>query len=55
MELFHVGEVNKSVRSTKLNDRSSRSHATLKITIEKKTLMSAEDDVVEDNENNDLA
>ncbi len=55
MELFCVGEVNKSARSTKTNDWSSRSHTILNITIEKKTFMSAQDDVVEDKENNDLA
>lgn len=36
MEVFNVGEKNKSVGSTKMNDRSSRSHAILKIILEKK-------------------
>jgi centromeric protein E len=41
MEVFRVGEANKSIGSTKMNDRSSRSHAILKITIEKKTTFNA--------------
>lgn len=39
MEVFRVGETNKSVGSTKMNDRSSRSHAILKIIIERKTVL----------------
>ena len=39
MEVFRVGETNKSVGSTKMNDRSSRSHAILKIIIERKTIL----------------
>ena len=41
MEVFRVGETNKSVGSTKMNDRSSRSHAILKIIIERKTVLNA--------------
>ncbi|EED96627.1 predicted protein, partial [Thalassiosira pseudonana CCMP1335] len=42
MEVFRVGESNKAVGSTKMNDRSSRSHAILRITIEKKTVLYSE-------------
>ncbi|KAL7519200.1 hypothetical protein ACHAWX_003989 [Stephanocyclus meneghinianus] len=55
MEVFRVGEANKSIGSTKMNDRSSRSHAILKITIEKKTTINTRDDFIEDKENNMLA
>jgi centromeric protein E len=44
MEVFRVGEANKSIGSTKMNDRSSRSHAILKITIEKKTTFNTLDE-----------
>lgn len=37
MEVFMAGEKNKSVGSTKMNDRSSRSHAILSISLERKT------------------
>lgn len=39
MEVFRVGERNKAVGSTKMNDRSSRSHAILKIIVERKTVL----------------
>jgi centromeric protein E len=44
MEVFRAGEANKSIGSTKMNDRSSRSHAILKITIEKKTTFNTLDE-----------
>ncbi|KAL7526397.1 LOW QUALITY PROTEIN: hypothetical protein ACHAXR_003436, partial [Thalassiosira sp. AJA248-18] len=44
MGVFRVGEANKSVGSTKMNDRSSRSHAILKIILERKTVINAVDD-----------
>ena len=50
MEVFEVGEKNKSVGSTKMNDRSSRSHAILTINLERKTVMNHYD-VVDDKEN----
>lgn len=37
MEVFKAGEKNKSVGSTKMNDRSSRSHAILSISLERTT------------------
>ncbi len=37
MDVFTAGEKNKSVGSTKMNDRSSRSHAILSITLERTT------------------
>lgn len=43
MEVFKVGEKNKSVGSTKMNDRSSRSHAILKIILEKKIVFNDEE------------
>eukprot|EP01082_Thalassiosira_pseudonana_P001518 g1452.t1 g1452 contig10:2120624-2124621(-) len=56
MEVFRVGESNKAVGSTKMNDRSSRSHAILRITIEKKTVLYSERGVMgEDKENNEAA
>lgn len=55
MEVFRVGEANKSIGSTKMNDRSSRSHAILKFTIEKKTTINTRDDFIGDKENNMLA
>lgn len=42
MEVFKVGEKNKSVGSTKMNDRSSRSHAILKIILEKNIVFNDE-------------
>ena len=39
IEVFRFGEKNKSVGSTKMNDRSSRSHAILKIVFEKSTVV----------------
>ena len=53
MELFSIGERNKAMASTKMNDRSSRSHAILKITIEKKTMIYAAADRGDDKENNE--
>ena len=44
MTVFQIGEANKSVSSTKMNDRSSRSHAILQITLQKKTTLDADDD-----------
>ena len=44
MTVFQIGEANKSVGSTKMNDRSSRSHAILQITLQKKTTLDADDD-----------
>ncbi|KAL3792726.1 hypothetical protein ACHAWO_002331 [Cyclotella atomus] len=55
MEVFRVGETNKSIGSTKMNDRSSRSHAILRITIEKKTAVNVVEDVGDEKENNELA
>lgn len=56
MEVFRVGESNKAVGSTKMNDRSSRSHAILRITIEKKTVLYSERGVMgEDKENSEAA
>lgn len=50
MEVFKFGEKNKSVGSTKMNDRSSRSHAILTINLERKTVMNHYD-AVDDKEN----
>jgi centromeric protein E len=36
MKVFKIGEKNKAVGSTKMNDRSSRSHAILKIAIDRR-------------------
>ena len=56
MQVFRVGEANKSVGSTKMNDRSSRSHAILKLTIEKKTTFNGPlSDLGDEKENNELA
>lgn len=56
MEVFRVGEANKSMGSTKMNDRSSRSHAILRITIEKKTTaVGVVEDGGDEKENNELA
>ena len=44
MTVFQIGEANKSVGSTKMNDRSSRSHAILQITLQKKTTLDADND-----------
>ena len=41
MEVFRVGERNKAVGSTKMNHRSSRSHAIFKIMLEKRTSLNA--------------
>ena len=49
MDVFKVGELNKSVGSTKMNERSSRSHAILSINLEKKTVL--KNDMDEDKEN----
>ena len=52
MDVFRHGEANKSVESTKMNDRSSRSHAILKIIMERKTILNTKsDDDVYDKEN----
>ena len=53
MQVFRVGEANKSVGSTKMNDRSSRSHAILKIILERTTTLHTSDDdaTAEDKEN----
>ena len=53
MQVFTVGEANKSVGSTKMNDRSSRSHAILKIILERTTTLHTSDDdaTAEDKEN----
>ena len=50
MKVFRDGEKNKSVGSTKMNERSSRSHAILQITVEKKTVLNARG-AVDDKEN----
>lgn len=55
MEVFRVGEANKSMGSTRMNDRSSRSHAILRITIEKKTEVNVVEDMGDEKENNELA
>jgi len=44
MEVFRIGETNKSVGCTKMNDRSSRSHVIFQITLQKKTTLDADDD-----------
>ena len=44
MEVFRIGEANKSVGCTKMNDRSSRSHAILQITLQRKTTLDADDE-----------
>ena len=55
MQVFRVGEANKSMGSTKMNDRSSRSHAILQITVEKKTTFNAPaEDYGDEKENNEL-
>lgn len=52
MSVFRSGEANKSVGSTRMNDRSSRSHAILKITVDRTTAL---DPYGEDKENADCA
>lgn len=37
MEVFRIGETNKSIGCTKMNDRSSRSHVIFQVTLQKKT------------------
>jgi centromeric protein E len=54
MKIFKAGEKKRSVGSTKMNDRSSRSHAILSITLERKTTTSAPKyDADEQKENSD--
>ena len=53
MQVFRDGEAHKSVGSTKSNDRSSRSHAIFRITVEKKTEIHGHDTC--DKENGDIA
>ena len=54
MKIFNAGEQKRSVGSTKMNDRSSRSHAILSITLERKTTTSAPKyDANEQKENSD--
>ena len=50
MKIFKDGEKNKAVGSTKMNDRSSRSHSILKIAFERKVVSSTAFDA-EDKEN----
>lgn len=49
MEVFRIGEANKSVGCTKMNDRSSRSHVIFQVTLQKKTAVHD----MEDKENDD--
>jgi len=44
MEVFRIGETNKSIGCTKMNDRSSRSHVIFQITLRKKTTFTADDE-----------
>jgi centromeric protein E len=54
INIFKAGEKKRSVGSTKMNDRSSRSHAILSITLERKTTTSApKNDADEQKENSD--
>ncbi|KAL9181488.1 hypothetical protein ACHAXT_010293 [Thalassiosira profunda] len=53
LEVFRVGEANKSVGATKMNDRSSRSHAILKIVLERKTVLTPGDDPAVEKENDE--
>jgi centromeric protein E len=54
MKIFNAGEQKRSVGSTKMNDRSSRSHAILSVTLERKTTTSAPKyDANEQKENSD--
>eukprot|EP00956_Cyclotella_meneghiniana_P025941 scaffold55148_cov49-Cyclotella_meneghiniana.AAC.10 len=56
MQVFRAGEVNRSMGSTTMNDRSSRSHTILQITIEKKTTFNdLAEDYRDEKENNELA
>jgi centromeric protein E len=55
MGVLRMGEANKSVGSTKMNDRSSRSHAILSITIETTSPVDAVNDDSDEKENNEFA
>ena len=44
IEVFRIGEANKSVGCTKMNDRSSRSHVIFQISLQKKTTLDADND-----------
>lgn len=55
MGVLRMGEANKSVGSTKMNDRSSRSHAILSITIETTSPVGAVNDDSDEKENNEFA
>ena len=50
MEVFRIGEANKSVGCTKMNDRSSRSHVIFQVTLIKKTTLDTDEDKENDNE-----
>jgi centromeric protein E len=53
MEVFRIGEANKSVGCTKMNDRSSRSHVIFQVTLMKKTTLDTDEDKENDNERRD--
>ena len=53
MEVFRIGEANKSVGCTKMNDRSSRSHVIFQVTLMKKTTLDTDEDKENDNERSD--
>eukprot|EP00956_Cyclotella_meneghiniana_P008814 scaffold12086_cov66-Cyclotella_meneghiniana.AAC.2 len=55
MQVFRSGEDNRSMGSTKMNNRSSRSHTILKITVEKSTLHDPVGDCGDEKENNKQA
>ena len=52
MKIFNAGEKKRSVGSTKMNDRSSRSHAILSITLERKTTTSTSKYIADEQKEN---
>lgn len=53
MEVFRIGETNKSVGCTKMNDRSSRSHVIFQVTLQKKTKLDTDEEKENDGGNDD--
>lgn len=53
MGVFRIGETNKSVGCTKMNDKSSRSHVIFQITLQKKTTLDFDDEKENDGGGND--
>lgn len=54
MEVFRIGETNKSVGCTKMNDRSSRSHVIFQVTLQKKTTLDTDEEKENDDENDGI-